>query len=269
MKKAIVKRIAAATLAGAMAISLAACGGGDKTPNAQQGTNTGGKVFSEPTTVKVVISSSSSFPYQQDWKLWKYFSEATGANFEIQAIPDTDAVTKVNLLMTSQDTMPDLLYTDYKNTVDAHATSGAFISLSDNFDKLPSMTKFLDTLPEETRTELLRQRLSGDGKVYSAPLYGTHTIQNLRTWMYRKDIFEKHNLAVPTTMEEVYQVAKKLKELYPESYPVCMRDGLRQFEPMAPQWKNNLNLYTYYDFEAKKWCYGAQQMCIRDRNRYI
>ena len=269
MKKAIVKRIAAATLAGAMAISLAACGGGDKTPNAQQGTNTGGKVFSEPTTVKIVISSSASWPYQASWKIWQYFSEATGATFDIEAVPDSDATTKINLLMSSQDTMPDLLYTDYKKTVDVHATSGAFISLSDNFDKLPSMTKFLDTLPEETRTELLRQRLSGDGKVYSAPLYGTHTIQNLRTWMYRKDIFEKHNLAVPTTMEEVYQVAKKLKELYPESYPVCMRDGLRQFEPMAPQWKNNLNLYTYYDFEAKKWCYGAQQPEIKQMVEYF
>ncbi len=269
MKNALLKRATAAALAGIMAISLASCGGGDTKPQTQQGVATDGKIFNTPTTVKIVITSSSSWPYQADWKIWKYFSEATGATFNIQAIPDTDASTKVNLLMTAQDTMPDLLYTDYKKTVDIHATSGAFISLSDHFDKLPNMTKFLDTLPEETRTELLRQRLSGDGKIYSAPIYGTHTIQNLRTWMYRKDVFEKNNLAVPTTMDEVYQVAKKLKALYPDSYPVCMRDGLRQFDPMAPQWKNNLNLYTYYDFKENKWCYGAQQPEIKEMIEYF
>ena len=59
------------------------------------------------------------------------------------------------------------------------------------------------------------QRRSADGKIYSAPSYGSPTaFGNMRTWMYRKDIFEKHGLQPPETYEELYQVCKKLKELY-------------------------------------------------------
>lgn len=258
MKNKLFTRIAALALTGVMALSFAACGETETNPSASA-SGKGGKVFSEPTSVKVFISSNASYPYDEEWALWKYFSEATGAQFEIQAVPNTDVATKINLMMSSPETLPDLLYADYKKTVDMHATSGAFISLSDNFDKMPNMMAFLDKFDDEVRKELLRQRVSSDGKIYQAPMWGTHTIQNLRSWLYRKDIFEKHNLAVPTTMDELYTVAKKLKEIYPDSYPIAMRDGIRQFQPIGAMWKKNMSLYSYYDYEQKKWLYGAQQ----------
>ena len=33
---------------------------------------------------------------------------------------------------------------------------------------------------------------------------------NLRTWIYRKDIFEKNNLQVSTDLDKLYQVFKKV-----------------------------------------------------------
>ena len=38
-----------------------------------------------------------------------------------------------------------------------------------------------------------------------------------------KAIFKKHNLKAPETYEELYNVCKQLKALYPDSYPFCTR----------------------------------------------
>lgn len=228
-----------------------------------------GKPFTNATDISIVISSNSSWPYNENWKVWQYFREASGANLQVTAIPNSDINTKINLMMANSSTLPDLLYMDYKATVDNHASSGAFISLDENFDNMPNLTAYLDSLGPEMRAETLRQRTSGDGHIYQAPTFGTETIQNLRTWMYRKDIFEKHNLKVPTTMDEVYQTAKKLKELYPESYPVSIREMIRQFQPMGPQWRRNLALGPFYDFEEGKWHYGAQEPEIKEIVEYF
>ena len=123
---------------------------------------------------------------------------------------------------------------------------------------MPNYTAFMNTLSETEKTELEAQRTSGDGKMYFPPVYGTQTVMNLRTWMYRKDIFAANNLQVPTTESELYMVSKKLKQLYPESYPLCFRTGLEQISVMGPMWKDNFAWSLYYDFEEETWHWGAQ-----------
>ena len=77
--------------------------------------------------------------------------------------------------------------------------------------------------------------------------------------MYRKDIFEKHNLTVPETMEQVYEVSKKLKSSYPDSYPLCFRSGLEQLDVMGPAWANDFCHGVYYDFKESAWKFGSEQ----------
>lgn len=268
MKRNFLQKTVAGVLAGVMVLSFAACNGnsGEKNNSGQQNTaNAGDKLFAPGTEISFVIGSHESWPYREDWKLWQYFQEATGATFNIQAIPNSDIDTKVNLMMSSPETLPDLLHILNKHLVDNHALSGAFVSLTANMDeKMPNFKKFLDTLPEEQRTEALAQRKSGDGEVYFAPVFGTETVQNLRTWMYRKDIFEKNNLTVPTNLSELYDVATKLKGIYPESYPLCFRTGLRQIDVMGPMWKNDFCSGFYYDYQTEKWCYGATEDTMKE-----
>ena len=184
MRRTAFKRIAAFALAGAMSLALAGCGPSKtdgETGNLGNSTAGEGKLFTEPTEMNIVVSSAVSWPLNTSWKLWQYFQEATGATFHLQGIPDTDFQTKLSLMLSTPKDMPDMIYFDHKWMVDGYATSGPFVSLSGNLDKLPNMVKFLDSFPEGEREEMLRQRYSGDGQIYSAPIYGTHTIQNLRT----------------------------------------------------------------------------------------
>lgn len=265
MKSSILTRMAAGLTAMGLVLSFAACG--QKTEGAQ-GSN-GNEVGAKPTELKVAISSSASWPYNEKWKMWEYFREGTGMNLDVQAIPDSDFDTKVSLMMASPESLPDLIYMWVKSSIDSYAASDAFVSLDDNMDKMPNLKAFLESLPEAERDDLLAQRTSGDGKIYSAPMYGTQTINNLRSWIYRKDIFEKNAIAVPTTYDEMYQAAKKLKEIYPNSYPICMRDGLSTMDVFVSGWAPYLSLNTYYDFTDSTWKFGPTQPVMRDVAEYF
>ena len=262
-------RILAAALSTLML--LASCGqkpGAESGRTEQSGAGEG-KLFTAPTELDLVITSHVSWPYNENWEVWKYFKEATGAEFNIQAIPGADLETKLPLMMASPESLPDLIYMYAKSQVDAHALSGAFVSLDDRMEEMPNYRAFLESLPEETAEELVRQRTSGDGKVYSAPCYGTQTVTNLRTWLYREDIFKKHKLKAPETFEELYQVCKKLKELYPESYPLCFREGLFKLEDIGPSWQSYFSYLPYYDFDAEEWRCGAQEPVMKEIVEYF
>ena len=219
-----------------------------------------GKLFAPGTEISITVGSHTSWPYNENWVMWKYFQEATGAAFEIQAIPNESIDTKINLMLASPDTLPDLIHTITKDAiVDPNAMDGAFIALDDHAEEMPNFTKFFDSMDPAQSEELLNQRKSGDGKIYFAPVTGTEKLQNLRAWLYRKDIFEKNDLQVPATMEELYQVSKKLKEIYPESYPLLFRTGLTQIDIIGPAWSNDFWRGVYYDFQEKVWKFGSQE----------
>ena len=278
-RKSLLKRVITLTLVVVMVFSLAACGGtkkgddkqGDKTTGENQQGTTGevksGKLFENPTKISIVMGSHASWPYDPNWKIWDIVKEATNVQFDIQAIPNTEMATKVNLMMASRDQLPDLLHVIDKATPDKHALAGAFVPIMDNLDKLPNFDNWIKSTSDSK--EYLTQRTSGDGKIYFFPTYGLHTINNMRAWMYRKDIFEKNNLTPPMNIDEMYTVAKKLKEIYPDSYPLAFRTGLGQLQVMAPQWKPYHDIYGYYDFNAGKWSYGAIEDTTKEMVMYF
>lgn len=260
-----VSRFLALCLACAMMLCLAACDGSDVSAETLANPNAGeGKLFTEPTELDITISSHVSWPYNENWVMWKYIGEASGANLKISAIPNADLDTKLSLMMATPENLPDLLHTWQKKTVDDYALTGAYLAYDDYKELTPNMNAFIESVPESERADLLAMRTSGDGKMYSAPAYGTQTVNNLRTWIYRKDIFEKHNLKVPTTTEELYQVAKQLKALYPNSYPICFRTGIGKLEEWGPSWEPYFTHNAYYDYNSGEWKLGAQQPVMKE-----
>lgn len=267
--KTIVRRTLAAALAGTMAFSFAACSNGGDEKNANTQTQQNGKVFAEPTEISIVVGSHPSWPFNAEWNMWRYMGEATNAKLDIKAIPNTDMATKVALMMTTPENLPDLITNDDKLGTDTYAKQGALIAIDDYMDLMPNYTKFWNSLPEEERNERLMQHKSADGKTYYPQVFGTDSRQGIRAWMYRKDIFEKHNLKVPTTMDELYDVSLQLKKLYPNSYPLCQREGLRNIGVMGSLWKPYFTWELYYDFDNSKWSYGAIEPTMLEIVKYM
>ena len=246
------KRLVALLLAVCAIVSLCACG------------TSGGEVQSESATVKVTIPSHVSWPYQENWKVWEYIREGTGMDLEVTSLPGSDVATKLALMFSSPELLPDVMAFTYKPESDKYVPQGAVIALDDMTEYMPNYTAFIDGLSEEQYENNVNVRKSYDGKVYYTPVMGREASENVRSWLYRKDIFDKHNLEVPKTFDELYAVSKKLKEIYPDSYPLCMRSGVSNMDMTGASWKPYWVTGVYYDFINEKWEYGAREDIMLD-----
>jgi putative aldouronate transport system substrate-binding protein len=240
------KRIISLLLAAASAATLITGCTTKKTISNETTDQTGGKLFKDPVTFKMMVQSNPSFPYQKDWYIEKAISEKTNVNFEVIPV-STNYAEKINITMASGD-IPDLMYTTGLDVAHRYGAQGAFVNVLDSISKLPSFKKW-----RENNKDFVSNYLSADGKLYLFPEQGIAET-NRRGWLYREDIFKKHNLSMPKDEKELYDVLKKLKELYPKSYPFTFREGLDQFAMMAASWGTDSGMY--YDQGKKEWRFG-------------
>ena len=250
------KRLLTLMLATVMVLSLCACtGNNDDNGKAI----TSADPLTKDDVIQVVIGSHASWPYREDWKVWEYIEEGSGATLEVTSFPSSEAGTKVSLMFAAPDTLPDVLYGTYKPGSDKHVLSGAMIAFDDMKQYMPNFYAWMETLSEDDYANLVIPRRAHDGKIYYTPVEGREKSQNVRAWLYRKDIFEKHGLEAPTTFDELYEVCKKLKKLYPDSYPMCVREGTKVFNVSGASWKPYWESGVYYDFKTEEWSYGASE----------
>ncbi|NLG52858.1 MAG: extracellular solute-binding protein [Clostridiales bacterium] len=260
------KRIAALVMGFIMIFPLISCSG-DLAKNNVAGEP--GKLFDSPVKISIMMPSSNNEPFNDNWKALEYVREATGVELNIQAIP-VDYQTKMALAFSAPDTLPDLMVIDQKMFADQYAQQGALIAIDDYIDIMPNWNKFWESVDSKVRDELFIIRKSSDGKTYWPSRYGSQDYIGLKTWMYRKDIFEKHGLKPPETYDELYDLAVELKKLYPESYPISIRNFFQNgAQTIGPQWKPYFFWNVYYDFNAKKFSYGAVEDTMLDMIRFF
>lgn len=226
--------------------------GGDKTAAPTKGpedtpTETG-KLFDEPVTLTMTIVENATYPYDKNSFLQQKILEKYNVNLEVTAVQD-GYYDKINLDIASGD-LDDLIYnTDYNELIKS-GNDGAYVDYNENMDKMPNFKKWVDD-----RKDLVSYFLSAEGKLFISPNEGYGDVGNRTFWLYRMDIFEKNNLKVPTTDAELYDVAKALKELYPDSYPIANRGAL--WDRVAVQW--NTGYPVYFNDATGKWACGPME----------
>lgn len=227
MKQKPRKLVGKMVLATLMSVVLAACssggaGGGEaevKTTGAMETYNVGDTFkATEPFNLSILYSDQPAYPYKKDWLLFQKITEMTGVTLEPTIVPMSDYSQKRSLLISSGDA-PLVIPKTYPGEESAFVSSGAVLPVSDYIDLMPNFKDKVEKWGLEDELEGLRQE---DGKYYVLP--GLHEeVWPDYTLIVRTDVFEKNNIAIPTTWDELYQAAKKLKEIYPESTPFSDR----------------------------------------------
>ncbi len=261
------KKFLALVLASVMLLTLCACGGDGKEKGMSGEVSYDipeGKVIPDDAILEIMVASHPSWPYDENWKIWEYVKDAVGGTVNVVAVPESDFSTKFGIMLAAPETFPDLISFGSKSkTFGSYCDQGAFLGFDDYEEFLPDYKAFWDNVPENERW-MIDTRAEADGKIYYSPVHGLERSTNIRGWLYRKDIFEKHRLKTPETMDELYEVSKKLKELYPDSYPFSIRNALNNVSVIGASWKEGFVNGVYYDFEAEKWCYGPREETMRE-----
>ncbi|WDV54660.1 extracellular solute-binding protein [Streptomyces coeruleorubidus] len=228
------------------ATALTACGGGSG---------------SDPDTVKVSFKQSTDNSikvmdtYLADIK--KQFEKAhPGKKVELVPIkaPDSEYYTKLQQMLRSPKTAPDLVYED-TFLINSDITSGYLKPLDPYLAKWPDWNRFIDTAKAAAKGE--------DGKTYGVP-DGTDT----RGLWFDKGIFAKAGLPAdwqPKTWKDVLTAARTIKQKVPGVIPLNVYTGkpvgeaatMQTFE-MLLYGTNDGRTDPLYDKNSKKWVAGGQ-----------
>lgn len=234
-----------ALLATALALAasaLTACGGGSG---------------SDPDTVKVSFkqSTDNSVHVMDDYlaDIKKQFEKANpGKKVELVPIkaPDSEYYTKVQQMLRSAKTAPDLVYED-TFLINSDITSGYLKPLDAYLAKWPDWNRFIDTAKAAAKAQ--------DGKTYGVP-DGTDT----RGLWFDQGIFAKAGLPAdwqPKTWDEILDAARTIKRRVPDVTPLNVYTGKPAGEAATMQGFEMLLYGTgdrLYDESAKKWIAGSQ-----------
>ncbi|MBD0424289.1 extracellular solute-binding protein [Streptomyces sp. TRM S81-3] len=241
-----VRLSALVTLTALASTTLAACGSGSG---------------SDPDTVKVSFKQSTDNSikvmdtYLADIK--KQFEKANpGKKVELVPIkaPDSEYYTKVQQMLRSPKTAPDLVYED-TFLINSDITSGYLKPLDPYLAKWKDWDQFIDTAKAAAKGE--------DGKTYGVP-DGTDT----RGLWFSKDVFAKAGLPAdwqPKTWDDVLSAARTIKEKVPGVTPLNVYTGKPAGEAATMQGFQMLLYGTgdgttdpLYDKNSKKWITAGQ-----------
>ncbi len=222
-------RLTALFLAGAMALSMTACGGNSGNGAGSAGTSAEGTpagtgttltepgtfpISTEPITLTVMTQQVPNIVDIASNEFTKWYEEYTGIHIEWQLVPQDSVETNLNLSLASGD-YPDIYLSMGIKSAQEDQYGGAgkiFMPLNDYIDSC--MPNFKAILAE--RPELKSDVSAMDGSIYCLPSVKeyTHTKYAQKMWVNTKWL-DTLGLEKPTTTEDFYQMLKAFKEQDP------------------------------------------------------
>ncbi len=137
-------------------------------------------------------------------------------------IVEADGMSTLLRDMVAQWNLPDLVWSNgYSHTSwGVYGEQGAFINVLKYLEAMPNVKAYLE---DPANAETVKAYTYKEGEMYAIPVKQTGSAA-IYTFLYRQDIFEKHNLQWPANQEEFVQTLRELKKLYPDSEPFVMRN---------------------------------------------
>jgi putative aldouronate transport system substrate-binding protein len=217
----------------------------------QQGANvsTGNDANQPVVEITAMLESHASWPFNQDWYALKLLEEKTKVKLNVTSVTGANYKEKLNITIASKN-LPDIIHMIAKpDEINKYGAQGALLDYKPNMKNMPNFQKWTEKYPQDYQSAL-----TADGKLYILPGEGIGE-GNRRGWLFREDLFKKHNIAIPKNSEELYQALVTLKKAYPDSYPFAWRGGLKSMVDMiAPLWATGHK--AYFDEDKKEWRYG-------------
>ena len=193
----------------ALALLAAACGGGES--GLEGGGQQGGATevtgdFDwkryDGETLRLVFNQH---PWQEAIEpMLGEFEELTGISAEVEALPEAQFRQRVQVERPGRSDDLDVFMTNVQNEGAKFAGNGWYVNLRE-FAENPSLTA------EDYAFDGLAAGVL-DGHTFDDTLAGIPIQLETQMLFYRKDIFEKAGVDVPTTMEELAQVAAEIDD---------------------------------------------------------
>lgn len=224
--------------------------------------------LAEPLTLTVAARGAD--PYGDDQYMIDLIKKYTNVELQITRYDNFD---EQYALLLSDNKIPDITSVSGNYFANEYGPDGAYVNLYEHLDKMPNLAAMLEQYPEAKDFYQLNSE-----EMYRVPNFAINGSETPLTYAYRKDILDKHGLEIPTTKEEFEALLRKLKELYPESYPFVLRiasSALANNIDWGAMWGTHLTwpgrygAYVEYDYDNQKWYMGATSEAMKAQITWI
>lgn len=185
------------------------------------------------------------FGRTRDKRTDQELQKLTNIKFNWDLVPGADISTKPNIVMASGD-LPDLMIFT-RPVFEKYQNSGNFVDFSKYLDKMPNFKRYIEKFPD-----IANFPKTAEGNIFA--INNFYVEGNLPVgYLYRKDIYDKHGISLPTTFDELYEGLKRLKAAYPDVYPLVVPSGhIPSYMYRAYHTSDTL----YFDIDAMEYKYG-------------
>ena len=216
------KRMLSLLLAFACSITLlAGCGGaGEKTKPGENQLTVAGYETPDLTGAKITQYMPTNTDSDPE-KAWLNSAVENHLGLDLEIV-EADGLSNLLRDMVAQWNLPDLVWSNGYSHASwgVYGEQGVFINILKYLDAMPNVKAFIEDPANE---KVMKAYTYKEGEMYAIPVYQSGSAA-IYTFLYRQDVFEKHDLKWPTNQEEFVAVLRKLKELYPNSQPFILRN---------------------------------------------
>jgi len=182
---------------------------------------TGYPVVNEKITVTSIVSRvNAQTSNGQPRLIWQVLEDVTNVHVDFTVLSDEAQLPVFLAAGEWPDFFNDDLTQSYVNEYGIQG--GMFVDYNSLMDFMPNLEKMFNEQPQtkKGKTEI-------NGAIYQLPYYYDVVTATESRNYYRADILEKYNLPVPTTVDELYDVCKKLLDITGE--PPFSGDWIPEF----------------------------------------
>ena len=240
--------------------------GGGGGGGGQINTDAEGPLFTAPTKINLYAGANETYDIEGNY-IDKLLLEQE--NIDLNHVEMEDGVF---LQMIVDQDLPDITYLNANMYGNDYGPKGAFINILEYLDQMPNLKAALKANPES-----VEHFLAENGALYHIPVLQGETTTSY-AFIYREDIFKKHNLTFPTTRDEFLNTLRELKKLYPNSYPFVLRQmegNMQGFMYLCMSFGTQLALtgatqtVMDYDHETESWYYGPTSDGMKDMVSFL
>lgn len=261
------KKILAIVLALVLCLGLfAGCKDNNGDNIGMQGSNAEGPLFDKPTAIEVYTNANETYDIEGNY-IDKLLLEQE--NIDLKNVEMESGVYQQMIL---DKALPDITYMNANMYGNQYGPEGAYVNILEHLDDMPNLKAALKANPSA-----VEMFLAENGALYHIPVLKGES-ETCYSFIYRADIFEKHNLKFPTTRDEFVNVLRELKKLYPDSYPFVLRQmtgNMQGFQYLCASFGCDLNMPAAsqsvmdYDFESETWYYGPTSDGMKDMITFL